>query len=94
MLFGSSHAIFSDVFDIKRMVAKFFPKFLSSNVLFHEDQVLSNAGNIKTYPNWLRSIITDDAICVSGYDVEIKAESSLWKHSEEFSPEARRINKE
>ena len=34
----------------------------------------------------LRKVITGDELCVYGYDIETKAQSSQWKRSEEPRP--------
>ena len=80
---GSCHAIFSDILGLKRVAAKFVPNLLIFDQKTHRMTIAQEMLNhVNDDPDLLRKVITGDESWVYGYDVETKAQSSQWKHTE------------
>ena len=88
---GSCHAIFSDILGLKRVAAKFVPKLLNSYQKTRRMTIAQEMLNDVNYdPNLFKKVITGDESLVYGYDVETKAQSSQWKHTESPRPKKAR----
>jgi len=76
---GFSHQIFTEKIEMRRVSAKFVPRFLTDDqkenrVEIIQEMLTSANGN----ENFLKNIITGDEMWVHGYDVETKMQSSQW----------------
>ena len=88
---GSCHAIFSDILGLKRVAAKFVPKLLNfdqKTLRITISQEMLNA--VSDDIDLLKSVITGDESWIYGYEVETKARSSQWKHTETPRPKKER----
>ena len=65
----------------KRVAAKFVPKLLVAQEMLND---------VNDDSDLLKRVITDDESWVSGCDVETKAQSSQWKHTESPRPKKAR----
>ena len=84
---GSFHAIFSDILGLKRVAAKFVPKLLNFDQKTRRMTIAQEILNdVNDDPDSLKKVITGDESWVYGYDVETKAQSSQWKHTESPRP--------
>ncbi|UYV76625.1 hypothetical protein LAZ67_14001499 [Cordylochernes scorpioides] len=88
---GSCHSIFINDLGMRRVAAKFIPKFLNCD----QKQQCMNIANemldfVRDDPNLLQRVITGDEAWVYGYDVETKAQSSQWKLPHEPRPKKAR----
>ena len=80
---GSCHAIFSDILGLKRVAAKFVPKLLNFDQKTRRMTIAQEMLNdVNDHPDLLKKVITGEESCIYGYDVETKAQSSQWKHTE------------
>ena len=75
----SCHPVFTDKLQMRRVSAKFVPRFLTDNqkenrVEISQELLAIANGNV----NFLKKIITGDETWVYGYDVETKTQSSQW----------------
>ena len=88
---GSCHAIFSDILGLKRVAAKFVPKLLNFDQKTRRMTIAQEMLNdVNDDPDLLKKVITGDESWVYGYDVETKAQSSQWKHTESPRPKKAR----
>ena len=88
---GSCHAIFSDILGLRRVAAKFVPKFLDFNQKTHRMTIAQEMLNdVNDDPDLLERVITGDESWVYGYDVKNKAQLSQWKHTESPRPKKAR----
>ncbi|XP_025262232.1 protein GVQW3-like [Camponotus floridanus] len=88
---GSCHAIFSGVLGMQRVAAKFVPKLLNFDQKQRRVDIAQELLNaVNDDPDLFKRVITGDESWVYGYDVEIKAQSSQWKRSEEPRPKKAR----
>ncbi|UYV62495.1 hypothetical protein LAZ67_2000790 [Cordylochernes scorpioides] len=77
---GSCHSIFINDLGMRRVAAKFVPKFLNCNQKQHRMNIANEIlDSVRDDPNLLQRVITGDEAWVYGYDVETKAQSSQWK---------------
>ena len=84
---GSCHAIFSDILGLKRVAAKFVLNLLNFDQKTRRMTIAQEMLNdVNDDPGFLKKVITGDESWVSGYDVETKAQSSQWKHTESPRP--------
>ena len=80
---GSCHAIFSDILGLKRVAANFVPKLLNFDQKTRRMNIAQEMLNdVNDDPDLLKRVISGDESWVYGYDVETKAQSSQWKHTE------------
>ena len=80
---GSCHAIFSDILGRKRVSAKFVPRLLNFDQKTRRKTIAQEMLNdVNDDSDLLQKVITGDESWVYGYDVETKAQSSQWKHTE------------
>ena len=80
-----AHAMqfFFDIFDLKHVAAKFVPKLLNFDQKTRRMTIaLEMLNDVNDDPDLLKRVITGDKSWVYGYDVEHKAQSSQWKHTE------------
>jgi hypothetical protein len=79
---GSAHSILTEDLHMCRVVAKYVPKLLSQE---QQQLCLEVAPDMLEWANWdsqfLKTTITGDDTWVYGYDLEMKVQSSQWKHS-------------
>ena len=88
---GSWHAIFSDILGLKRVAAKFVAKLLNFDKKTRRMTIAQEMLNdVNDDPDLLKKVITGDESWVYGYDVETKAQSSQWKHTESPRPKKAR----
>ena len=88
---GSCHAIFSDILGLKRVAAKFVPKLLNFDQKARRMTIAQEIFNDDNDdPDLLKKVITGDESWVYSYDVETKAQSSQWKHTESPRPKKAR----
>ena len=88
---GSCHAIFSDILGLKRAAAKFVRKLMNFDQKTRRMTIAQEMLNdVKDDPDLLKKVITGDESWVYGYDVETKAQSSQWKHTESQRPKKTR----
>ena len=84
---GSCHAILSDILGLKRVATKFVPNLLNfdqkTRCMTIAQEMLND---VNDDPDLLKKVITGDKSWVYGYDVETKAQSSQWKHTESPRP--------
>ena len=86
---GSCHAIFSDILCLKRVTAKFVSRLLNFDQKTRRMTIAQEMLNdVNNDPDLLKRVITGDELQVYDYDVETKAQSSQWKHTE--SPRAKK----
>lgn len=91
IFYGTCEAIFADVLNMKRVTAKFVLKLLNfqqkqHRVTIAEQMLVDVADN----PDLFKRVITGDETWIYGYDVQMKAQSSQWKFSEESRPKKAR----
>ena len=89
----SAHEILRADLNMHRVAAKFVPKLLSAEQKELRVEVAQDLlDTTSTDPEFLNTVITGDESWVYGYDPEIKAQSSQWKHPESPRPkEARQV---
>ena len=88
---GSCHAIFSDILGLKHVAAKFVPKLLNFDQKARRITIAAEMLNdVNDDPNLLKKVITGNESWVYSYDVETKAQSSQWKHTESPRPKKAR----
>jgi transposase len=79
---GSAHSIVTEDLHMCRVVAKSVPKLLSQEQQQLRPEVVRDmleCANVD--PEFLKTLITGDETWVYGYDLEMKVQSSQWKHS-------------
>ena len=85
------HAIFLDILGLKRVAAKFVPNLLNFDQKTRLMTIVQEMLNdVNDDPDLLKKVVTGDKSWVYGYDVETKAQSSQWKHTESPRPEKAR----
>ncbi|UYV74015.1 hypothetical protein LAZ67_11001841 [Cordylochernes scorpioides] len=88
---GSCHSIFINDLGMRRVAAKFVPKFLNCDQKQHRMNIADEMlDSVRDDPNSLQRVITGDEAWVYGYDVETKALSSQWKLPHEPRPKKAR----
>ncbi|UYV64514.1 hypothetical protein LAZ67_3001065 [Cordylochernes scorpioides] len=88
---GSCHSIFINGLGMRRVAAKFVPKFLNCDQNQHRMNMANEMlDSVRDDPNLLQRVITGDVAWVYGYDVGTKAQSSQWKLPHEPRPERAR----
>ena len=84
---GSCYAIFSDILGLKRVAEKFAPNLLNFDQKTRRMTIAQEILNdVNDDPDLLKKVISGDESWVYGYDVETKAQSSQWKHTESPRP--------
>ena len=88
---GSCHAIFSNILGLKHVAAKFVSKLLNfdqrTRCMTIAQEMLDD---VNDDPDLLKRVIIGDESWVYGNDVETKAQSSQWKHTESSRPKKKR----
>ena len=88
---GSCHAILSDILGLKRVAAKFVSKLLNFDEKTRRMTIAQEMFNdVNDDSDLLKKVITGDESWVYGYNVETKAQSSEWKHTESPRPKKAR----
>jgi len=89
---GSCDAILMDNLHMKRVCAKFVPRFLTDD---QREQHQTIVGYLLECPcedvQFLKNIVTGDESWVYGYDPETKQQSSQWKGSLSQRPKGRQV---
>ena len=88
---GSCHATFPDILGLRRVAAKFVPKLLNFDQKTRRMTIAQGMFNdVNDDPDLLKKVITGNESWLYGYDVETKAQSSQWKHTESTRPKKAR----
>ena len=88
---GSYHAIFSDILSLKRVAAKFVPELLNFDQKTRRMTIAQEMLNdVNDDLDLLTKVVTGDESWVYGNNVETKAQSSQWKHTESPRPKKAR----
>jgi len=84
---GLVHSILTDDLALRRVSVKFVPKLLTMEQKQLRLEVLQDMlDSANSDLEFLSIVATGDELCVYGYDQEIKAHSSQWRHSPSPGP--------